>query len=42
MITTILNIATLLLIIGMAWHIWQGDEQDQMKKQRRPRDPKHK
>ena len=41
MITTILNIATLLLIIGMAWHIWQGDEQDQMKKQRRPRDPTH-
>ncbi len=42
MITTILNIATLLLIIGMAWHIWHGDEQDQLKRQRRPRDPKHK
>lgn len=39
MITTILNIATLLVVILVAWHIWHGDEQDQLKSQRRPRDP---
>jgi hypothetical protein len=42
MITTILNIATLLLIIGMAWHIWHSDEQDHLKRQRNTRNPKHK
>ncbi len=42
MITTILNIATLLLVIGTAWHIVHSDEKDLRKRQQRSRDPKHK
>jgi hypothetical protein len=42
MIPHILSIATLILVILMAWHIWHSDEQDQLKRQRRTHNPKHK
>jgi len=42
MISIILNIATMLVVILVAWHIWHSDEQDQLKRQRSSRDPKHK
>jgi len=42
MIAYILNIATLLLIIGVAWYIIDSDERDLVKRQSKQREPKHK
>ena len=42
MIAYILNIATLLLIVGVAWYIMDSDEKDRVKSQSKPRDLKHK
>ena len=42
MIAYILNIATLLLIIGVAWYIIDSDERDLVKRQSKQRELKHK
>lgn len=42
MIALILNIATLLLIIGVAWYIMESDERDRVKRQSKSHNPKHK